>query len=74
MIQYKGHQKRDAEVIKGNNKVDETAERVALEPVTWQLPLIPRRPNPVTYSPIYTKVELDKTRKWVVNRDLGGQE
>ena len=60
VIHCRGHQKGDAEVIKGNDKVDATAKRTALEPVAWQLPLIPRRPDPSNYSPTYTKEEIDK--------------
>ena len=72
MIHCWGHQKRDAEVKKGNNKVDTIAKRPALELVTWQLPLIRKRPNPSNYSPVYTKGELDKAPKWCFSRDLGG--
>ena len=39
VIRCRGHQKGGAEVIKGN-KADATAKRAALEPLTWQLPLI----------------------------------
>ena len=38
---------------KEKHKVDTTAKRVALEPVTWQLPLI--KPDPSNYSSTYTK-------------------
>ena len=72
VIHCRSHPKWDAEVIKGNNKEDTTAKRVALEPLTWQLPLIPRRPDPSNYSPIYTKEELDKAQIWDFSRDLGG--
>ena len=43
VIHCRGHQKGDAEGIKGNDKADATAKRVASELVTWQLPLIPQR-------------------------------
>ena len=52
--------------------MDTTAKRVALEPVPWQLSLISWRPDPLNYSSIYTKEELDKTRKWGFKRDIGG--
>ena len=70
VIHRRGHQKGDAEVIKGNNKVDATAKRVALEPVTWSLPLKPQKLNPSNYSLIYTKEKLDKAGKWGFSRDL----
>ena len=72
VIHCRGHQKGNAEVIKGNNKADTTTKRAALEPVTWQLLLIPQRPDPSNYSPIYTKEELDKAQKWGFSRDLRG--
>lgn len=51
----RGHLKGDAEVMKKNNKANTAAKRAALEPVTWQQPLIPQRPDPSNYSPTYTK-------------------
>ena len=38
-VHHRGHQKGDAEIIKRNSKVDITAKRVALDPVTWHLSL-----------------------------------
>ena len=55
MIHCRGHLKGDAEVMKKNNKANTAAKRAALEPVTWQQPLIPQRPDPSNYSPTYTK-------------------
>ena len=55
MIHCRGHLKGDAEVMKKNNKANTAAKRAALEPVTWQQPLIPQRPDPSSYSPTYTK-------------------
>ena len=52
--------------------MDTTAKRVALEPVIWQLLLMPWRPVSSNYSPIYTKEELDKSPKCGFKRDLGG--
>ena len=63
VIHCRGHQQGDAELIKGNNKVDGTAKSVALEPVTWRPLLIPRKPDPCNYSPGYTKEELDTAPK-----------
>ena len=54
---------RDSELIKGNNKEDTTAQRAALEPVTWQLPLLPQVPDSFNYSPIHTKEKLNKALK-----------
>ena len=45
---------------------------MALELLTWQLPLIPKRPDPSNYSPVYTKEELDTAPKWGFSTDLGG--
>lgn len=56
---------------KGKHKEDATAKRGAQDPVTWQLSLIPWRPAPTNYSPIYTKEEL-RAQKWSFSRDLGG--
>lgn len=52
----------DSELIKGN-KGDRTAQRVALEPITWQLPLLPQVPDSSNYSPFHTKEKLDKALK-----------
>ena len=73
VIHWRGHQKGNTEVIKGNSKADATAKRAVLEPVTGQLLLIPKRPDLSNYFPVYTKEELDKAQKWGFNRDLGGQ-
>eukprot|EP00069_Balaena_mysticetus_P007781 bmy_05654T0 len=65
----RGRQKGDAE---RNNKADAIAKRVVRELVTWQLPLIPQRPDPSNYSPICIKEEIDKVQKRGFIRDLGG--
>lgn len=49
----------NTEIIKGN-KMDTTAKRAGLEPVTWQLLLIPKRTDPFNYSPVYANSSLDK--------------
>ncbi|TEA29960.1 hypothetical protein DBR06_SOUSAS11010030, partial [Sousa chinensis] len=72
VIHCRDHQKGNMEVIKGNNKVDTTAKRACPEPVTWQLSLIPKRPDPSNYSPVYTKEKLDTAQKGGFNRDLRG--
>ncbi|TEA25710.1 hypothetical protein DBR06_SOUSAS2510152, partial [Sousa chinensis] len=63
-------QKGDAELLKGKNKAEATAKKVAPEPVSnLSTTLIPRRPDPFNYSLIYTKEELDKAPKghgWLV--------
>ena len=40
-----------------------TAKRPTIEPGTWQLSLIPKRPDPSNYSPVYTKIELNQALK-----------
>ena len=55
----RSHQKRDPEVIRGAKRWTQLPKEWVLEPVTWQFLLIPSRPDPSNYSPIYTKQELD---------------
>ena len=69
-IQCRGHLKQGSEVRRGN-KVDTTAQRVALETVTWHLPLTPQRPDLSNYSLIFTKEKLDKAWKWVLVNEHG---
>jgi len=54
---------RDSELIQGSNKEDITAQRAALEPVTWQLPLLPQVPDSFNYPPIHTKEKLNEALK-----------
>lgn len=72
VIHCRGHQKGNAEAIKGNNKVDTAAKGVALEPLTCQLPLIPQRLDPSNYSSIYTK-EGDNRASREIQEAMGGQ-
>lgn len=73
VIHCKGSSKRP-EVKKGNNEADAAAKRAVLEPVTWQLPLMPKRTDLSNYSPLYTNEELDKAQKWGFSRDIGGHD
>lgn len=54
VIHCRGHQNVDAEAIKGNDKVEASAKRAALEPEAQQL-LTPPRPDAAYCSPVYTK-------------------
>ena len=73
VIHCKGHQKGQTEVINmGNNEAYGVSKRAALEPVTWQLPLIPKRTDLSNYSPVCTNEEIDKAQKRGFSRDLGG--
>lgn len=65
------HQKGNVEVIKGNNRWTQLSKGQALQPLIWQLPLTPKRPDPSNYAPLYTKGELDKAQKRGFQRDLG---
>ena len=58
----RGHQEKNAEVIKGNNKTSASAQSADPEPISWQLfphVPIPQRPDPSSYSSVCTKEELD---------------
>lgn len=62
VVHCRGHQEKNAEAIKGNNKTSAIAQRAAPEPITWQLSPhipIPQRPDPSNYSSVCTKEELD---------------
>lgn len=54
----KGHKKGNTEVIKGKYKGNTIAKM--WPKVTWQLLLIPKKPDPSNHPLVYRKEELDK--------------
>ena len=63
-IHCRGHQKGEAEIIRGNNRADMAAKQVAEGGDRLQTSLLLVPPDPNSYTPIYTPEEGEKPLRW----------